>query len=206
MGTVESSTFPQPVTGSRWRTCEISTLYLENCANARQIYVFEWLTLYSRSLRGYGRIVNLSATCNWESLTYQWNFNSIYLENCANARRIYVFWVINPLFSTPPGGTVESSTFLQPVTGSRWRTCEVSTLCLENWVNTCRINVFEWLTLYSQALWGTIEPSTPPLPAPETPWPVWEVWTSYLENCANARWIYVFWVINPLFLTPPGVR
>ena len=34
----------------------------------------------------------------------------------------------------------------------------------------------------------------------------YEVSTLYLENSANARRIYVFWVINPSFLTPPGVR
>ena len=28
----------------------------------------------------------------------------------------------------------------------------------------------------------------------------------YLEICANARRIYVYGVINPLFLTPLGVR
>ena len=30
-GTIESSTFPRPVPGSHWRTCEVTTLYLENC-------------------------------------------------------------------------------------------------------------------------------------------------------------------------------
>ena len=45
-GTEELWTTPQPVP-SHWRSCEVSTLYFENCANARRIYVFEWLTLYS---------------------------------------------------------------------------------------------------------------------------------------------------------------
>ena len=101
---------------------------------------------------------------------------------------------------------VESSTYPQHERGSRWRTCEVSTLYLENWANACRIYVF-WVInpLFSRSL-GYVESSTPPRPAPRSPWPVWEVWTSYLENCANARRIDVFQVINPLFSTPPGVR
>ena len=103
--TVESSTLPRPVPGCRRRSCEVSTLNL---------------------------------------------------ENCAIARRIHVFWVINPLFLTPVGETVESSTLPRPVPGCRRRSCEVSTL--------------------------------------------------NLENCAIARRIHVFWVINPLFLTPVGKR
>ena len=72
------------------------------------------------------------------------------------------------------------------------------------WSEVTRPTFFEWLTLYSQALWGTIESSTPPRPAPESPWHVWEVFAQYLENCAIACRNYLFWVINPLFLTPPG--
>ena len=37
-------------------------------------------------------------------------------------------------------------------------------------------------------------------------WRTCEVSTLYLENCENARRTFIFWVINPLFLTSLGVR
>ena len=152
-GKVETSTSSRLVPGRRWRTCEVSTRYLKNCANA----------------------------C--------WN---------------NVFWVINPLWS--PWGNVESSTPAWPVPESHWCTCEVSTLYLENCANAHRIYIFELLTLYFWPLRGRVESSTSSRPVPGRRWRTCEVSTRYLKNCANACWNNVFWVINPLFLSPMGYR
>ena len=108
------------------------------------------------------------------------------------------------LYSWPLRCTVESSSSQRPVLRRIWRTCKDSALYLENCANARWIYVFEWSTLHSWPLWGTVESSTPPRPVPGSRWGTCEVSTLYLENCAIARRIYVFWVINPLFLTPPG--
>ena len=108
---------------------------------------------YSLPLWEYGKIVNLSTTSSVESLTYLWSFNSVSwkLCECTSNLRFLCGYSFIPY---PSGGTVESSTSPRPLPWSHWRTCEVSTL--------------------------------------------------YLENCANARWMNVFWVVNPLFMTPMG--
>ena len=48
--------------------------------------------------------------------------------------------------------------------------------------------------------YATVKSSTPPRPVPGSHWIICEVSALNLKNCANARRIYVFWVINPLFL------
>ena len=63
---------------------------------------------------------------------------------------------------------------------------------------------FEWLTLYSWPLRGTVKSSASPQPVLGSLWRNREVSTLHFDNCANARQIHVFWVINPLFLTPLG--
>ena len=110
------------------------------------------------------------------------------------------------LYFRAPWGTVESSTHPQPVPESLWRTCEFSTLYLENCANACWNNVFWVINPYFWAPWGTVESLTPPQPVPESRWRTCEFSTLYLENCANACWNNVFWVINPLFLSPMGYR
>ena len=110
----------------------------------------------------------------------------MYLENCANACWIYVFWVINPLFRSPtryhrinnpsttcPGKTM---TCLWSFDSVSWKLCE----CISN------LRFVEWLTLYFWAPRGTVESSTPPRPVPESLWRTFKVSTLYLENCANA--------------------
>ena len=152
-GRVESSTYPRPVPGSRWRTCEVSTLYLENYANALRIYVFQWLTLYFCLLWEYGIIVNPPTTCPGELLTFLWSLNSVSWKRCECTSNLRFFeWL--PLYSWPLRGTVESSTSPRPVPGRRRRTCEASTLYLENCANARWFYVFEWLTLYFWPLWG----------------------------------------------------
>jgi hypothetical protein len=70
---------------------------------------FEWLTLYSRSLWGYGRITNPSTTgtlttpmtCPVESLIvsmYLWSFNSVSWKLCECTLNLR--FLINPLFLT----------------------------------------------------------------------------------------------------------
>ena len=67
-GSEKLLTHLRPFPRSHWRTCEVSTLYLGNSANAGKIYVFEWLTLYSRVPgKTYNRFVNPSLTCPVES-------------------------------------------------------------------------------------------------------------------------------------------
>ena len=77
------------------------------------------------------------------------------------------FWVINPLFLTPVGETVESSTLSQPV--PVW-IVDVPVKFQLLISKTVRMHVeftfFEWLTLYSQAPWGAVESSTLPRPVP----------------------------------------
>ena len=53
-GTYNISTLLRPVPGSSQPTCEVSALYLKNCANACWIYVFggDYITLYSWALGG----------------------------------------------------------------------------------------------------------------------------------------------------------
>ena len=114
--------------------------------------------------------------------------------------------MINPLFLTPPGGTVESSPFPQPVPGSHWRTCKVSIQYLENCANACRIYVCWVINPLFLSHTGTVESSTPSRPVPESRWRICKVSTLCFENCANACWIYVFRVINPLFLSPTRYR
>ena len=79
---IKSSTRPRPVPGSHLIICEVSALYLENCANACRIYVFWVINLLFLTPPGYGRIVNHSLTCTVESLTYLWSFNSISWKLC----------------------------------------------------------------------------------------------------------------------------
>ena len=131
--------------------------------------------------------------------------SNLHQENCANARRIHVSWVINPLFHDPSGSTVEPSTPAQPVPGNHRRFCDVSTLYLGNCANTRQFHVF-WVInpLFLIPLGNStiVNPSTTYTGGHRRSC---EVPTLYLENCANAHRIHVFLVINPLFLTPLGV-
>ena len=132
-GTVESSTPPRPVPGSRRRPCEVSTLHLENCANGRRIHVFRVINPLFLTPRG---TVESSTPPQPVpgSLRRSCEVSILYLENCANTRRIHVFWVINPLFSTPRGnGRIvnpsttcpeESSTILWSFNSPPWKLCE----------------------------------------------------------------------------------
>ena len=136
-GTVESSTHPRPVPRSRRRSCEVSTLHLENCANARRIHVFWVINPLFVTLRGYGRIVNPSTTCPGESSTFLWSFNSSHWKLCectSNSR--FFEWLT--LYFWPFGGTVESSTPPRPAPESPWPVWEVWTSYLENCANASR--------------------------------------------------------------------
>ena len=125
----------------RRRPCEVSTLNLENCANARRIYVF--LVIIPLFLTPLGYVESSTAPRPLPvSHLHSCEVSTLYLENCANARRIHVFWVINPLFLTPMGEMVETSTLPQPVPVCCRRSCEVSTHNLENCANARRIYVF----------------------------------------------------------------
>ena len=146
-GTVESSTPPRPAPESPWPVWEVWTSFLENCTNASRqtnfnfvswklwwIHVeftfFEWLTLYSRSLRGYGRIVNLPATCTFESLTELWSFNSVFWKLGEWHVEFTFFLVINSLFSSPLG----HRRIVNPSTTCSWKslTC-VRSLNFVSW-------------------------------------------------------------------------
>ena len=81
-GTIESSTHPWPLPGRHWRTCEVSSLYLKNCANACCIHVFWVFNPLLLSPLGYHRIVNPSTTCPGKSLMYLWSFSSLSLKLC----------------------------------------------------------------------------------------------------------------------------
>ena len=111
--------------------------------------------------------------------------------------------MINPLFLTPPGATVESSPFPQPVPGSHWRTCKVSIQYLENCANACRIYVCWVINPLFLSPTGTVESSTPPRSVPESRWRICKVSTLCLENCANACWIYVFFEWLTLYFWAP---
>ena len=80
-------------------------------------------------------------------------------------------------------------------------------LCI---LKTVRMHVeftfFEWLTLYFWTPRGTVESSTHIQHVPESHWRTCKDSTLYLKNCANACRIYVFWAINPLFLSPTRNR
>ena len=57
MGTVDSTTPLRPVSESHWRTCEVSTLYLESCANAHWIHILWVINPLFLTPLGCGRIV-----------------------------------------------------------------------------------------------------------------------------------------------------
>ena len=140
-GTVESLTYPWPFTWSRWRTCEVSTLYLENCANTRRIYVFWVINPSFLTPPWYKRIISFSMTFSVELLTCLWSFNSVSWKLCECMPNLRFFeWLT--VYFWAPRVTVVSSTPPRPVPESQWRTCEVSTLYLENCANACRIYVF----------------------------------------------------------------
>ena len=80
-GTVEWPTPPRPVPVSHWRTCKVSTLYLENCANACCINVFFSDEPFI-SEPGYRRTVNPSTTCSWKSLTCMRSLNFVSWKLC----------------------------------------------------------------------------------------------------------------------------
>ena len=101
--TVESSTPPRPVPGCRRRSCEFSTIHLENCANARRIHVFWVINPFISD--PCGETVEPSTLPRPVPVCRRrfCEVSILYLENCAKARRIHVFRVINPLFLTPVG-------------------------------------------------------------------------------------------------------
>ena len=200
LGYVESSNPPWPVSVSHLRSCEVSTLHLENCANARWIHVFGWLTLYSWPLWVNGRIVNPSTTCPGVSSTFLWSFNSSSWKLCECTPRTFTFfWGIYLSFLTPLG-YVESSNPPWPVSVSHLRSCEVSTLHLENCANARWIHVFlgDW-PFISDPYGGKVETSILPRPVPKSLRRSCEVSTLHLENRANARRIHVFGWLNLYF-------
>ena len=203
--TVESSSSQRPVPGRIWRTCKVSALYLENCANARWINVF-WV-INPLFLTPLGTVESSTPPrpvpgSRWRSC----EVSTLYLENCAIARRIYVFWVINPLFLTPPG-------YGRIINLSMTRPCEFQ-LCISITVRMCVEFTFLWLTFYS-FLWLTLYS-----------WSLRgydrivnlcatfsEESLTYLLSFNSVSWKlcectsnFCFWVVNPLFLTPLGVR
>ena len=152
---MEASTPPRPVTESHWRSCDVWTLYL---------------------------------------------------ENCANARRINVFWVINPLFLTHPGVRYNR----QPLHDLSRRVIEVPVKFELRSLKTVQMHVeltfFEWLPLCFWPIWGyggIVNPSTTCHGQSLTfLWSLNSVSWKLCERTSN----YVFWVIDPLFLTHLGVR
>ena len=136
--TVESSTPPRPVSANHWRTCKVSTLYLEKCPNACRIFMFfERLSLYFWAPRG---TVESSTPprpipeSHWRTC----KVSNLYLEKCPNACRIFMFFERLTLYFWAPRGTVESSTPPRPAPESHWLTCKVLTLYLENCPNALR--------------------------------------------------------------------
>ena len=145
---VETSTLPRPVPKSHRRSCEVSTLHLENCASSNSR-----LTLYF----SYGWNVKFHRLCEswklccaffgWLTPMHGSRISTFFVNvpvitlPCANARRIHVFLVINPLFLTSMGEMVETSTLTVPK--SHRRSCEVSTLHPENCANA-RLTFFGW--------------------------------------------------------------
>ena len=103
--------------------------------------VSEWLTILVWPLRRYGWIISPYTTFHVESSTFLWCFNSL-SWNSAKARRIHVFfWVICSVFLTLWGyGRIVVPSAICP--GGHWRSCEISTLHLENCANARRIHVF----------------------------------------------------------------
>ena len=136
-GTVESSTHPRPVPGSRRRSCEVSTLHLENCANARRIHVFWVINPLFVTPRGYGRIVNPFTTCPGESSTFLVKFQLFKLKT-VRMHVEFAFFEWLSLYFWPFGGTVESSTPPRPAPESPWPVWEVWTSYLENCANALR--------------------------------------------------------------------
>ena len=106
-----------------------------------------------------GRIINISANCPSESLTYLVKIQLCILK-LRYAPWINVFWVVNSLIPYPCGSTVKLPISPRPVPWSRLRNCEVSTLYLENCANARRIYVFERLTFILDPSGGTVESST----------------------------------------------
>ena len=122
---------------------------------------FGGLTLYSWPLWGNGTNVKLSTTCPEESPTLLWSFNSSSWKLC-DARWIYVFGGLT-LYLWPLWGTVQTSSFPRPVPKSHRRSCEASTLHLENCAMHVEFTFFEWLTLSFWLLWvngRNVNPST----------------------------------------------
>ena len=132
-------------------------------------------------LRRYGRIINPYTTYIVESSTSLWSINSLSWHTVHTERRIHVFGVISPLFLIPVGrgGMVGPSSPPRPVLGSHWRSCEVSTLDLDDCAN-CTSNLRflsdepfhvgplrEWdsimgnpSTMYTDGHWRSCEVST----------------------------------------------
>ena len=241
--TVESSSSSQPVPGRIWRTCKVSALYLENCANERWINVFWGVNPSFLTPLGYSRIVSPSTTCAGGSLTYLWSFNFVSLKT-VRMHGEFTFFEWLTLYSYPHRGQGRI------VNLSMTRRCEFQLcisitvrMCVEfrflwltlysflwithySWplrgydriVNLCatffrrvvdvpikfqlcilktvqmhvEFTFSEWLTLYSWPFWSTVESSTPPRPVPGSCWRTCEVSTLYLENCAYACWIHMF--------------
>ena len=182
----------------KFQFCTLKTVWMHV-----EFTFFEWLTLYFWDPWGnvesstHSRLVPES---HWRTC----EVSALYLENCANACWIYDFCVINPLFLSHIGLTLNR----QPIHNLyRWfvdvpvkfQFCILKTV----WMHF-EFTFFEWLTLYFWDPWGNVELSTHSRPVPESHWRTCEVSALYLENCANACWIDGFWVINPLFLSPMG--
>ena len=121
------------VPGSHWIICEVSALNLENCANASRIYVFWVINSLFLTLPGYGRIVNRSATCTVESLTYLC-FNSTYISKTVWMRseltffeRLtlpYPFWGTVEIVNHSLTSYVESLTYLWNFNSISWKLCK----------------------------------------------------------------------------------
>ena len=120
----------------------------------------------------------------------------------------FTFFEWLTLYFWAPRSGVESSTPPQLVPENHWRNSTVKfPLCILKTVQIlAEFTIFEWLTLYFWASRGSEESTTQPQPVSQKRRRTGEVSTLYLENCANACWIYVFWVINPLFLSHTGYR
>ena len=96
---------------------------------------FEWLTLYSWPLRGYGRIVNLPATCTVVDVPVKFKLCILKTERM-HVEFTSFEWLT--LYSQAPWGTVESSTPPRPAPESPWPVWEVWTSYLENCANASR--------------------------------------------------------------------
>ena len=143
-GTVESSS-PWPVLGSHWRTCEVSTLYLENvCECTSQFTFFEWFWVILSDFEWF-----------WVMI-FEWFWvSTLHLENCAMHVEFTFFeWLtlhfwplwgngrnVNP--STTCHGDI-TSTFLWSFNSSSWKLYECTSNSRLFWV----INPYFW------SLWG----------------------------------------------------